>query len=173
MSTYWPEFAKKGKEHLTVANVMRHEAGMSKVKTSISSDDLKTENIKKNRAGKIIEEEEFHNPLGIKRLYHAETKDIISNEIFRRVEPEKRTMDEYLRQVVCPKLGGVDWFIKVPEKEYKRTFVYSYWSFWHILVNMCHSKKNGNVSGSGFCEFVGFMSKYGGHEEAVKKDNKK
>jgi CubicO group peptidase (beta-lactamase class C family) len=48
VSTYWPEFAKKGKEHLTVANVMRHEAGMSKVKTSISSDDLKTENIKKN-----------------------------------------------------------------------------------------------------------------------------
>lgn len=46
------------------------------------------ENLKKNSIGKIIEQEppqEF--PHGAKRSYHAMTKDLIANEIFRRVEP--------------------------------------------------------------------------------------
>jgi CubicO group peptidase (beta-lactamase class C family) len=167
VSKYWPEFAKNGKDHLTVANIMKHEGGLSWLKTPITSDDLKTENIKKNWAGKKIEEEEFHNPLGIKRLYHGDTKDIISNEIFRRVEPQHRTMDEYLREVVSPKMGGVDWFIRLPESEYKRSFTYSYWSNLRMIINMCHSKKNGNVSGSTFSEFMSAGSEFAAHEEAL------
>jgi len=38
------------------------------------------------------------------RAYHAATKDWISNEIFRRVEPQGRTMAEFLRET-WPGLG--------------------------------------------------------------------
>ena len=67
---------------------------------------LKTENIKKNLVGEIIEsdtpfwlsEEKRKDPLNVdERQYHAVTRDWITNEIFRRVEPNGRTMGEYMR----------------------------------------------------------------------------
>ena len=38
-------------------------------------------------------------------MYHPITRDWISNEIFRRVEPKKRTMGQYLREEFCPEYG--------------------------------------------------------------------
>jgi CubicO group peptidase (beta-lactamase class C family) len=31
VATYWPEFAQNGKENVTVADVLRHEAGLKQV----------------------------------------------------------------------------------------------------------------------------------------------
>jgi len=57
-----------------------------------------TENIKKNMVGKVIENETPRKmPHGATRSYHTFTKDWITNEIFRRVEPEGRTMGEYFQ----------------------------------------------------------------------------
>ena len=39
-------------------------------------------------------------PYGAKRTYHANSKDWITNEIFRRVEPDGRTMGEYWKEEV-------------------------------------------------------------------------
>jgi CubicO group peptidase (beta-lactamase class C family) len=33
VSTYWPEFAQKGKENIKVEDIMRHEGGMHKLDT--------------------------------------------------------------------------------------------------------------------------------------------
>ena len=35
ISTYWPEFAKHGKENFTVADALRHEVGLDKLKEGI------------------------------------------------------------------------------------------------------------------------------------------
>ena len=67
---YWPEFGNKNKQDMTVAEIMKHEAGMSKMNTQISSEELYTENIKKNSIGKIFEDEEALYPAGFKRQYH-------------------------------------------------------------------------------------------------------
>ena len=54
--------------------------------------------------GKIIEDETPRKfPHGMTRAYHALTKDWISNEIFRRVEPQGRTMGEYFHQEIKEK----------------------------------------------------------------------
>ena len=47
--------------------------------------------------GEIIENDTAIWPLDIKRAYHAQTKDIILNEIFRRVDAKKRTMGQFIR----------------------------------------------------------------------------
>ena len=49
--------------------------------------------------GELIENEKLWFPNDGKNLrcYHAVTRDLISNEIFRRVEPKGRTMGEYIR----------------------------------------------------------------------------
>jgi len=57
-----------------------------------------TINIKKNMIGKIIEEAPFLKVNECKRIYHAFTQDLVTNEIFRRVQPEGLTMAEYYEQ---------------------------------------------------------------------------
>jgi hypothetical protein len=55
-----------------------------------------TENIKANKIGEIIEKAPYIMlPRDLVRTYHITTKDLILNEIFRRVDPEGRTMGEY------------------------------------------------------------------------------
>ena len=44
------------------------------------------------------------------------TRGWVLNEIFRRVDPERRTMGEFLRQDVCGPLG-VQAFFGVEEKD--------------------------------------------------------
>lgn len=84
---------------------MRHETGLNVHGTTIQKEWLLTENIKKNSIGQIIEtdhsdfksEAKLKDPKNInERKYHP-FRDWISNEIFRRVEPQKRTMGEYFR----------------------------------------------------------------------------
>jgi len=108
VTEYWPEFGQNGKEWLTVGDCMQHEAGLSSLSTSIDLDLATTESIKNNYLGKLIEEDtqfwfqqaKQDDPEGAadERSYHAFTRDILANEIFRRVEPSGRTMAEYLRE---------------------------------------------------------------------------
>ena len=75
---------------------MRHEAGLARLSKPIEVEWLTTDNIKKNKVGEIIENETIEIPEGYTRVYHAVNRDWISNELFRRVEPEGRTFGEYL-----------------------------------------------------------------------------
>ncbi len=104
VSKYWPEFAQKGKGDLKLADVMRHEAGLAYIHHTWKGDDFYPENIKKNPIGKVIEEAEQKFPpktMGTDREYHGMTRGLILNEIFRRVEPQGRTIGEFLRDEVC------------------------------------------------------------------------
>ena len=98
--TYWPEFAKNGKENITVADVMRHEAGLDKLDVSLEEEWLQTDMIKKNKVGEVIENTHSFKKPDTDRTYHAMTRDWITNEIFRRVEPQGRTMAEYFEQEI-------------------------------------------------------------------------
>ena len=74
---------------------MRHEANMEVLAKAFSMSDAYPENIQKNVIGKLIEESSAWNRPESTRTYHTFTKDMIANEVFRRVEPGKRTMGEY------------------------------------------------------------------------------
>ena len=55
VADYWPEFSANGKQDVSVADLMRHEAGLAALRTSVPPADLRTENIKRNAVGRIIE----------------------------------------------------------------------------------------------------------------------
>jgi len=120
--TYWPEFGAHGKSDLSVADVMRHEAGLAAFDISLKAEDLHREQIKRNAIGAIIERQ-TQNFRGAGednwREYHALTRGWIVNEIFRRVDPERRTVGEFLRDDVAGPLG-VDAMIGVPEADLPR-----------------------------------------------------
>jgi len=100
VTDYWPEFGGNGKGDLTIADLMRHEAGLAVFNTPLEAEDLLTENIKQNRVGEIIERHPQRFPTGAagRREYHALTRGWIVNEVFRRVDPAGRTIGEFLRE---------------------------------------------------------------------------
>lgn len=116
---HWPEFGANGKEALTVADVMRHEAGLAAFDTAIDPIDLFRDHIKENRIGKIIESQTQHYGEKSRREYHAVTRGWIANEIFRRVEESGRTIGEFLEQTLTGPLAA-DVMIGVPEDQMDR-----------------------------------------------------
>lgn len=74
ISQHWPEFAQNGKENITVADLMRHEAGLAGLDTPVPLPSLLTENIKKNEVGSILEKSTPKYPEDQKREYHAVTR---------------------------------------------------------------------------------------------------
>lgn len=105
ITEYWPEFGANGKQGLTVADLMRHEAGLANFDTSLDMLDLFVENVKQNAVGRIIEQHglSYESPGGGRREYHALTRGWIVNELFRSVDPAGRTIGEFLREEIsCP-----------------------------------------------------------------------
>ena len=108
VTDYWPEFGQNGKggDNITIADVLRHECGLTNFGHTFVSDDFLTENIKQNKIGEMIERSETSyprynfNPDGSesKRSYHFQTRGLILNEIVRRVDVKGRTIGEILRE---------------------------------------------------------------------------
>ncbi len=118
IAKYWPEFAKNGKEDITVEQLLRHEAGLGQWIGKFKFEDLLTENIKKNAIGKVVEEESCHFPpekMNTKREYHGMSRGWILNEIFRRVEPSGRTIGEYLKDEIAGPLD-LNVYIGAPDE---------------------------------------------------------
>ncbi|MDJ0879329.1 MAG: serine hydrolase domain-containing protein [Halieaceae bacterium] len=123
ITDYWPEFGANGKQGLTVADLMRHEAGLANLDTSLDMQDLFVENIKQNAVGRIIEQHglSYESPGGGRREYHALTRGWIVNELFRRVDPTGRTIGEFLREEISGPLKA-DVVIGVRDEEMPRVF---------------------------------------------------
>lgn len=120
ISEYWPEYAQNGKDQ-TIADLMRHEAGLAALDTTIDPNDLHPDRLKENAVGEIIARQtaRFREGENEQREYHAVTRGWIANEVFRRVEPKGRTMGEFLREEISEPLG-TDVYIGLKDEELAR-----------------------------------------------------
>ena len=120
VSAYWPEFVGEGKDTLTVADVMRHEAGLAQLDVSLSAPQLETLALKQNSVGRVLEAQSLRLPrAGSPREYQAVTRGWIANEIFRSIEPGRRTMGEFLREQISEPLG-IDVYFDISADEARR-----------------------------------------------------
>ncbi len=121
ITKHWPEFGANGKGEVTIAELMRHEAGLASFNTSLDLEDLRTSNIKQNKVGSIIEQhpQKFGTGGAGKREYHALTRGWIVNEVFRRVDPTGRTIGEFLSEDISRPLAS-DAIIGIKEEELGR-----------------------------------------------------
>eukprot|EP00095_Tigriopus_kingsejongensis_P003206 maker-scaffold50_size457468-snap-gene-1.14 protein:Tk03206 transcript:maker-scaffold50_size457468-snap-gene-1.14-mRNA-1 annotation:"beta-lactamase class c and other penicillin binding protein" len=133
---YWPEFGKHGKDQLTLADILRHEGGMPTLAKTLKWTDFSRENIKNNAIGEVIEDTQPHFPpkeAGTTREYHAMSRGWILNEIFRRVEPSRRTIGEFLLEEISQPLG-IDVYIGVPESKLDSFCDLKVWSSGKLMV---------------------------------------
>jgi CubicO group peptidase (beta-lactamase class C family) len=141
ITDYWPEFGGAGKQDLIVADLMRHEAGLANFNVTLDPQDLLTENIKQNKIGKIIEEHpvSFRDGEDNQREYHAITRGWIINEVFRRVDPEGRTIGEFLRHDISEPMQA-EAIIGAKEEELTRVSPVKPLGFWFQLLESLKPK---------------------------------
>jgi len=152
ITDYWPEFGKNNKQDTTVADLMRHEAGLAGFTHVFQMKDFLPENLKKNDVGLVVEHQEMWYKEGKPREYHALTRGWIANEVFRRVEPQGRTIGEVLRAVVNEPLGARA-YIGLKKDEIDQSFNVEAMKMSFILGQSLKTKSSRKID----VDFVGIL----------------
>jgi len=105
----WPEFAQAGKEHITVRQVLNHEAGLVCLDQPLSLDDLRD----LDAVADVLARQRPAWPPGTRHGYHAMTVGLYMQELIRRADPSHRTLGRMFREEVAIPLG-LDFFIGLP-----------------------------------------------------------
>ena len=106
----WPGF---GRKDVTVADVMRHEAGLASIGHTFSFSDLSADGVARNAVGNVLAAATPAWPPHTPRQYHAITRGWIENEIVRRADPNGRTIGVILKEDVCGLMPGVSLHIGI------------------------------------------------------------
>jgi len=120
IAQHWPQFGQEGKDKITVADLMRHEAGIPTIDMPLDPEDLIPENIKKNKVGQVLEKQVPIWPSKGKREYHSITRGWIANEVFRRVHQTGMTIGEFIKAEVAQPLGTNGIVVGVSDEDVSR-----------------------------------------------------
>ncbi len=99
VAQYWPEFAANGKQDITVAQLMSHQAGVPQLPDGLISDDLL--DWERMVAGIALLEPAWEP--GTDTGYHALTFGYLAGELVRRVDG--RSVGAFLRDEIAAPLG--------------------------------------------------------------------
>ena len=105
---YWPEFAAAGKEHVTVRQLLSHQAGLPEVDGGLTAAEYWDDRL---AAPRLAEQRPFWVP-GTAFGYHAITIGMLADELFRRILGV--TVAEYFeREVRSPR--DLEVYLGLPE----------------------------------------------------------
>lgn len=103
VSAYWPEFAKNGKEAITVRTLFNHRGGLAGLDTPLTMDDV----LRPERHDRLLAALETQRPLWKPdhgQGYHALTFGMYAREVFERIAGE--SLGTFLRREVFEPLGS-------------------------------------------------------------------
>jgi CubicO group peptidase (beta-lactamase class C family) len=110
VSAYWPEFAQRGKEAITVRQLLAHQAGLfafdEPVDRSVIAD--------LDRLAVVLARQKPAWTPGTRQSYHALTLGFYEGELLRRVDPSHRTLGQFFRDEIAAPLS-LDVYIRLPE----------------------------------------------------------
>jgi CubicO group peptidase (beta-lactamase class C family) len=107
VAEFWPEFAQSGKENVTIAQLLSHQAGLAALDRQVDVLDYAS-------VIHALEEQAPLWPPGTAHGYHARTFGFLLDEIVRRIA--KKTLSEYWRGTFAEPLK-LDIWIGLPESE--------------------------------------------------------
>jgi CubicO group peptidase (beta-lactamase class C family) len=108
--TYWPEFAQRGKEAITVRQLLAHQAGLfafdEPVDRSVVAD--------ADRLAAVLARQKPVWTPGTRQAYHAITLGYYEGELLRRVDPQHRSLGRFFQDEIATPLN-LDFYIRLPE----------------------------------------------------------
>ena len=111
ISKYWPEFAQRGKEMITVRQLLSHQAGLHVL------DVLPERNLiaDLDRLATVLAQQKPEWEPGMRQAYHAITLGFYESELLRRVDPKHRSLGQFFHEEIAIPLG-LDFYIGLPEE---------------------------------------------------------
>lgn len=107
---YWPEFAQAGKEHITVRQLLAHQAGLfafaEQADQSLVAD--------LDRLAVVLARQKPAWEPGTRQAYHAITLGYYEGELLRRLDPQQRSLGQFFQDEIATPLG-LDFYIRLPE----------------------------------------------------------
>jgi CubicO group peptidase (beta-lactamase class C family) len=106
---YWPEFAQRGKERITVRQLLAHQAGLFELDEPVTRRlvaDL-------DRLAVVLARQKPAWEPGTRQAYHAITLGFYESELLRRIDPEHRSLGQFFQDEIASPLG-LDVYIKLP-----------------------------------------------------------
>ena len=110
VSTYWPEFAQQGKERITVRQLLAHQAGLFAFNEPVDRSTVADP----DRLAVVMARQKPTWEPGTRQAYHALTLGFYEGELFRRVDPQHRSLGQFFQDEVASRLGE-DLYIRLPE----------------------------------------------------------
>lgn len=110
VSTYWPAFAKHGKDRITVRQLLAHQAGLHALDVPV---DRRLVSDPDGLAAVLARQKPAWEP-GTRQAYHAITLGFYESELLRRVDPQRRSLGQFFRDEIAEPLG-LDVYIRLPE----------------------------------------------------------
>jgi CubicO group peptidase (beta-lactamase class C family) len=111
IAEYWPEFARHGKDRITVRHLLSHQAGLCALDRPITVEllgDL-------DALAEVLADQRPAWEPGEAQGYHGLTIGWYEGELVRRIDPQGRTLGRYLQEEVCAPLG-VDFHVGYPDE---------------------------------------------------------
>ncbi len=108
--TYWPEFAQRGKETITVRQLLAHQAGLFAFDEPVDREvvaDL-------DRLAVVLARQTPAWKPGTRQAYHAISLGFYEGELLRRIDPLHRSLGQFFRDEIASPLG-LDFYIRLPE----------------------------------------------------------
>jgi len=107
---YWPEFAQRGKETITVRQLLAHQAGLFAFDEPVDRDvvaDL-------DRLALVLARQTPAWKPGTRQAYHAISLGFYEGELLRRVDPQHRSLGRFFQDEIAAPLG-LELYIRLPE----------------------------------------------------------
>jgi CubicO group peptidase (beta-lactamase class C family) len=111
VARFWPEFARAGKQDITVGQVMSHQAGLPGFRRALAAEDVLDE----RRMVELLAEQEPLVEPGTRLCYHGFTFAWLVGELVRRVDG--RSIGTFFAQDIAKPLGLEMWIGLPPEEE--------------------------------------------------------
>ena len=104
VARYWPEFARNGKDAITVRQLLGHEAGLVFVDEKLTIERLRD----LDGLARLLERQEPEWTPGTRHGYHAMSIGFYMQELVRRVDPAHRTLGRFFHDEIA-QLRDVLW----------------------------------------------------------------
>ena len=101
VSTYWPEFASRGKARVTVRQLLAHRAGLAALDVRLTPEILADQ----IAFASVLASQHPHWEPGTRHGYHILTLGWYESELIRRTDSQHRTLGQFFHDEVAVPLG--------------------------------------------------------------------
>ena len=132
VADYWPEFAQRSKEAITVRQLLAHQAGLPAIKPPLTLQDVADPAA---MSAKLAAQAPAWTP-GTRHGYHAITLGWYEGELIHRTDPAGRSLGRFFAEELAAPLG-LDFYIGLPASvERARVALLDAWTQPQMLLHL-------------------------------------